>query len=92
MSLRSVETRSLASSLAMSRFATLTGAPARFQGGLHELARRTWAWLQPNGGLGESNAGLIAGEGGPAEASPRARARLLVRTIALGQELAAARG
>ncbi|HEU4701937.1 MAG TPA: MBL fold metallo-hydrolase [Conexibacter sp.] len=40
----------------------LSGAPARFRGGLREVAPRTWAWLQPNGGLGESNAGLIAGE------------------------------
>ncbi|MGB2710532.1 MAG: MBL fold metallo-hydrolase, partial [Conexibacter sp.] len=42
---------------------SLAGAPARFAGGLRELAPRTWAWLQPNGGLGESNAGLIAGDG-----------------------------
>ncbi len=38
---------------------TLHGAPARFEGGWHELAQGTWAFLQPNGGLGESNAGLI---------------------------------
>ncbi len=42
---------------------TPLGTPAEFEGGLAELADRTWAWLQPNGGLGESNAGLIAGEG-----------------------------
>jgi cyclase len=42
---------------------TPLGAPAEFAGGLVELADRTWAWLQPNGGLGESNAGLIVGEG-----------------------------
>ncbi len=41
----------------------LGGAPARFPGGLREVAPRTWAWLQPNGGLGESNAGLICGDG-----------------------------
>jgi cyclase len=41
----------------------LSGAPARFPGGLREVAPRTWAWLQPNGGLGESNAGLIVGDG-----------------------------
>ncbi|HEX7290979.1 MAG TPA: MBL fold metallo-hydrolase [Conexibacter sp.] len=41
----------------------LSGAPARFPGGLRELAPRTWAWLQPNGGLGESNAGLVVGDG-----------------------------
>jgi glyoxylase-like metal-dependent hydrolase (beta-lactamase superfamily II) len=38
---------------------TLHGEPARFAGGWHEVADRTWAYLQPNGGLGESNAGLI---------------------------------
>ena len=42
---------------------SLGGAPARFPGGLREVAPRTWAWLQPNGGLGESNAGLIVGDG-----------------------------
>jgi glyoxylase-like metal-dependent hydrolase (beta-lactamase superfamily II) len=47
----------------MATIATLTGAPARFPGGLREVAPRTWAWLQPNGDLGESNAGLIAGDG-----------------------------
>ena len=41
----------------------LGGAPARFPGGLREVAPRTWAWLQPDGGLGESNAGLICGDG-----------------------------
>ncbi len=41
----------------------LAGAAARFAGGLRELAPRTWAWLQPDGGLGESNAGLVAGDG-----------------------------
>jgi cyclase len=41
----------------------LGGAPARFPGGLREVAPRTWAWLQPNGGLGESNAGLVVGHG-----------------------------
>ena len=34
-----------------------------FEGGLTELAPGTWAWLQPNGGLGESNAGLVVGDG-----------------------------
>jgi cyclase len=42
---------------------TPLGEPAAFAGGLVELADRAWAWLQPNGGLGESNAGLIVGEG-----------------------------
>jgi cyclase len=42
---------------------TLNSGPARFAGGLREIAPRTWAWLQPNGGLGESNAGLVVGDG-----------------------------
>lgn len=49
--------------------ATTTGARTPlgdvplFDGGLTELAPGTWAWLQPNGGLGESNAGLVVGDG-----------------------------
>jgi glyoxylase-like metal-dependent hydrolase (beta-lactamase superfamily II) len=31
--------------------------------GLHEIAEGVWAWLQPDGGWGRSNAGLIAGDG-----------------------------
>jgi glyoxylase-like metal-dependent hydrolase (beta-lactamase superfamily II) len=42
---------------------TLHGAPARFAGGLEELADGVFAWLQPNGGWGESNAGLVVGDG-----------------------------
>jgi glyoxylase-like metal-dependent hydrolase (beta-lactamase superfamily II) len=42
---------------------TLFGRPARFAGGLHEVAPGTFAWLQPNGELGESNAGLVVGDG-----------------------------
>jgi glyoxylase-like metal-dependent hydrolase (beta-lactamase superfamily II) len=42
--------------------ATLTGAPARFEKGVREVGRGVWAWLQPNGGWGEANAGLIADE------------------------------
>ena len=41
---------------------TPLGEPALFEGGLTEIGPGAWAWLQPNGGLGESNAGLIAGE------------------------------
>ena len=37
---------------------------AEFDGGLTEIAPRTWAWIQPNGGLGESNAGLVVGDEG----------------------------
>jgi glyoxylase-like metal-dependent hydrolase (beta-lactamase superfamily II) len=50
---------------------TLAGDPARFAGGLGEVGREVWAWVQPNGGWGEANAGLIAG----------ARSCLLVDTL-----------
>lgn len=39
---------------------SLHGRPAHYAGGLHEIAPSTWAWLQPNGDLGESNAGFVA--------------------------------
>ncbi len=39
---------------------TLHGEPARFERGFQRVGDGTWAWLQPNGGIGESNAGLIA--------------------------------
>ncbi len=39
---------------------TLHGKPARFARGFREVGEETWAWLQPNGELGESNAGLVA--------------------------------
>jgi cyclase len=42
---------------------SLLGQPARFPTGVSDLGRGVYAWLQPNGGLGESNAGLIVGEG-----------------------------
>lgn len=42
---------------------SLLGQPARFPAGLSDLGGRLYAWLQPNGGLGESNAGLVVGEG-----------------------------
>jgi cyclase len=46
-----------------SRETSLFGEPAAFDGGLQEVAPRTFAWLQPNGDLGESNAGLVVGDG-----------------------------
>jgi cyclase len=42
---------------------TPLGQPADFEGGLTEVGEGIWAWLQPNGGLGESNAGLVVGDG-----------------------------
>jgi cyclase len=38
-------------------------ASARFEGGLAEVGPGIHAWLQPNGLLGESNAGLVVGDG-----------------------------
>jgi len=38
-------------------------ADARFTKGLHDLGRGCWAWLQPDGGWGWSNAGLITDSG-----------------------------
>lgn len=43
---------------------TPLGERGEFDGGLIEVAPRTWAWVQPNGGLGESNAGLVVGDDG----------------------------
>lgn len=40
----------------------LTGDPARFSRGLSQVGADVWAWLQPNGGWGEANAGLVAGK------------------------------
>jgi cyclase len=42
---------------------SLLGQPARYRTGLEDLGGGLWAWLQPNGGLGESNAGLVVGDG-----------------------------
>jgi cyclase len=43
--------------------ATLFGDPERYAAGLTQAAPAVHAWLQPNGAWGESNAGLIVGEG-----------------------------
>ena len=42
---------------------SLLGRPARYRRGLEDLGGGLRAWLQPNGGLGESNAGLVVGNG-----------------------------
>jgi hypothetical protein len=52
--------------LSLARYMTslsLHGDPARYPAGLQDLGSGLWAWLQPNGGLGESNAGLVVGAG-----------------------------
>lgn len=40
---------------------TLHGSEAVFEAGVKEVASGVWAWLQPNGSWGESNAGLVRG-------------------------------
>jgi glyoxylase-like metal-dependent hydrolase (beta-lactamase superfamily II) len=42
---------------------SLLGQPARYPTGSQDLGGGLFAWLQPNGGLGESNAGLVVGDG-----------------------------
>ena len=42
---------------------TPLGNEPAFDGGAQEVSPGTWAWIQPNGDLGESNAGLVVGEG-----------------------------
>jgi cyclase len=42
---------------------SLLGRPARYPAGLRDLGAGVYAWLQPNGELGESNAGLVIGDG-----------------------------
>jgi cyclase len=47
----------------MSAVTPLHPGPARFEGGLSEVGPGVYAWLQPNGLLGESNAALVVGDG-----------------------------
>jgi glyoxylase-like metal-dependent hydrolase (beta-lactamase superfamily II) len=42
---------------------TILGRRARYPPGLRDLGAGVHAWLQPNGELGESNAGLLVGDG-----------------------------
>jgi glyoxylase-like metal-dependent hydrolase (beta-lactamase superfamily II) len=42
---------------------SLLGRSTRYAAGLSDLGGGVYAWLQPNGELGESNAGLVVGEG-----------------------------
>lgn len=43
--------------------ASLFGDPERYAAGLKRVGSDVHAWLQPNGAWGESNAGLVVGEG-----------------------------
>lgn len=45
---------------------TPLGNEPAFAGGVQEVAADTYAWIQPNGDLGESNAGLVVGKGASA--------------------------
>jgi cyclase len=47
----------------MTAITPLHSGPVRFEGGLTEVGPGLQAWLQPNGLLGESNAGLVVGDG-----------------------------
>ncbi|MDQ3675565.1 MAG: MBL fold metallo-hydrolase [Actinomycetota bacterium] len=47
----------------MADVAPLHPSSARFTGGLREVTPGVHAWLQPNGTWGESNAGLVVGDG-----------------------------
>ncbi|MFI7586176.1 MBL fold metallo-hydrolase [Spongisporangium articulatum] len=47
----------------MTGYVSLHGAPGEYPRGYTELARGTWAWLEPNGSWGEANAGLVVGDG-----------------------------
>jgi glyoxylase-like metal-dependent hydrolase (beta-lactamase superfamily II) len=47
----------------MAAITPLHPGPPRFEGGLTEVGPGVHAWLQPNGLLGESNAGLVVGDG-----------------------------
>jgi 2-keto-4-pentenoate hydratase/2-oxohepta-3-ene-1,7-dioic acid hydratase in catechol pathway/glyoxylase-like metal-dependent hydrolase (beta-lactamase superfamily II) len=40
-------------------------APAKipYRRGLHEVGKKVWAWMLPDGGFGWSNAGLVVGDG-----------------------------
>ncbi len=43
--------------------ATPLGNPPAFEGGVQPVGAGAFAWIQPNGELGESNAGLVVGDG-----------------------------
>ncbi|HEX2312531.1 MAG TPA: MBL fold metallo-hydrolase [Thermomonospora sp.] len=41
----------------------MLGAAHPYSRGLHEIGADVWAWLEPDGGYGRSNAGLVRGRG-----------------------------
>jgi cyclase len=46
------------------RSVTRFGKIPRYAEGLYDLGNRVYAWVVPNGSWGESNAGIVAGDGG----------------------------
>jgi glyoxylase-like metal-dependent hydrolase (beta-lactamase superfamily II) len=65
---------------------TLLGHRARFAAGLQEVAADTYAWMQPNGGWGESNAGLVVGRNAAALIDTLWDIRLTARMLAAVRE------
>jgi cyclase len=61
--------------------APLHRSKARFAGGLREVAPGVHAWLQPNGSWGESNAGLVVGDGASLLVDTLWDARLTARML-----------
>jgi cyclase len=68
---------------------TLLGHRPRFAAGLQMLAADTYAWVQPNGGWGESNAGLVVGENAAALIDTLWDIRLTGRMLAAMNERSA---
>jgi cyclase len=73
----------------MSSVTPLHPGPTRFEGGLTEVGSGIHAWLQPNGLLGESNAGLVIGDGASLLVDTLWDPRLTRRMLAAMAELIA---
>jgi glyoxylase-like metal-dependent hydrolase (beta-lactamase superfamily II) len=71
---------------------TLHGAPADFDGGLVEVAGGVWAWLQPNGSWGETNAGLVTGDAAALVFDTCWDSRLARRMLAAMQDILLSHG
>jgi cyclase len=69
---------------------TLHGEAPRYERGFRRVGEGTWAWLQPNGGLGESNAGLIASGGHALLVDTLWDLKLTGRMLAAARDLAGA--
>ena len=71
----------------MADVAPLHAPSARFTGGLREVAPGVHAWLQPNGSWGESNAGLVVGDGASVLVDTLWDVRLTARMLGAMQPL-----